>query len=201
MPGAGRNPWPACRKESRRQSPQVQPNNPAFPARWFSGLYVLSPGTGSLAPVACALVAIQTSPQHREARTTRFHRPRCVVRPCTKRTLRHLASTASHPACRDDRDTPLVPRRDVCKETQFPKKRKKNFWTEGRLSGDLVGPTAKMNFSAQRLPAAGRSTGATRLTREAALICPTTRSLQSVDGPPRIIAWSADSALTRRSAH
>jgi hypothetical protein len=26
MPGAGRNPWPACNKESRRQSPQVQPN-------------------------------------------------------------------------------------------------------------------------------------------------------------------------------
>ena len=26
MPGAGRNPWPACSKKSRRQSPQVQPN-------------------------------------------------------------------------------------------------------------------------------------------------------------------------------
>ena len=25
MPGAGRNPWPACKNASTRQSPQVQP--------------------------------------------------------------------------------------------------------------------------------------------------------------------------------
>ena len=54
--GAGKTgrwprPWPACNKESRRQSPQVWPKLPAFPARWFDGLYVLSPGTGFLAPV------------------------------------------------------------------------------------------------------------------------------------------------------
>src|SRR5262249_55807719 len=35
MPGAGRNPWPASKKKSWRQSPQVQPKHPAFPARWF----------------------------------------------------------------------------------------------------------------------------------------------------------------------
>jgi hypothetical protein len=35
MPGAGRNPWPASKKKSWRQSPQVQPDHPAFPARWF----------------------------------------------------------------------------------------------------------------------------------------------------------------------
>ena len=39
MPGAGRNPWPACNKKSRRQVPQVQPNHPAFPAQWLYGLY------------------------------------------------------------------------------------------------------------------------------------------------------------------
>jgi hypothetical protein len=27
MPGAGRNPWPACNKKRRRQSPQVQPTS------------------------------------------------------------------------------------------------------------------------------------------------------------------------------
>ena len=42
MPGAGRYPWPACRKISRRQSPQVQPDHPAFPARWATVLYVIS---------------------------------------------------------------------------------------------------------------------------------------------------------------
>ena len=73
MPGAGRNPWPACRKKRRRQSPQVQPKQPAFPARWFERLYVISPGTGLIAPVVRMLVAPRTWPQHREARTTRFH--------------------------------------------------------------------------------------------------------------------------------
>ncbi len=29
-------------KKSRRQSPQVQPVTPAFPARWLDGLYVVS---------------------------------------------------------------------------------------------------------------------------------------------------------------
>jgi hypothetical protein len=41
-----------------------------------------------------------------------------------KHTLRHVASTASHPACRDDRDTPLLPRRDTNKKAQFLKIRK-----------------------------------------------------------------------------
>ncbi len=38
MPGAGRNPWPACRKISRRQSPQVQP---VIRHSLRDGLYVL----------------------------------------------------------------------------------------------------------------------------------------------------------------
>jgi hypothetical protein len=31
MPGAGRNPWPACSKKCRRQVPQVQPRHPGIP--------------------------------------------------------------------------------------------------------------------------------------------------------------------------
>ncbi len=50
-PGVGSHPWPACRKECRRQSPQVRAGQPAFPARWLYGLYVISPGTGLIAPV------------------------------------------------------------------------------------------------------------------------------------------------------
>jgi hypothetical protein len=46
MPGAGRNPWPPCNKESTGKEPQVQPDHPAFPAQWVYGLYVLSPVTG-----------------------------------------------------------------------------------------------------------------------------------------------------------
>ena len=33
--GCWPHPWPACNKKSRRQSPQVQPRQPAFPAQWF----------------------------------------------------------------------------------------------------------------------------------------------------------------------
>ncbi len=45
-------PMARLQKKSRRQSPQVRPVHPAFPARGLYGLYVLSPGTGFLAPVA-----------------------------------------------------------------------------------------------------------------------------------------------------
>jgi hypothetical protein len=33
--GCWPHPWPSCNKKSRRQSPQVQPRQPAFPARWL----------------------------------------------------------------------------------------------------------------------------------------------------------------------
>jgi len=44
---------PAVRvqQKSTRQNHRWRPKQPAFPARWFTGLYVLSPGTGVLAPV------------------------------------------------------------------------------------------------------------------------------------------------------
>jgi hypothetical protein len=41
--------------KSTRQNHRCS-QHPAFPAQWFDGLYVLSPGTGSLAPVARMLV-------------------------------------------------------------------------------------------------------------------------------------------------
>jgi hypothetical protein len=47
-------------KKSTRQNHRFGRDIPAFPARWLYGLYAISPGTGSLAPVARALVASQT---------------------------------------------------------------------------------------------------------------------------------------------
>jgi hypothetical protein len=46
MPGAQPHPQPRMqmKKHTRFKSLQVRRNNPAFPARWFTGLYVLSPG-------------------------------------------------------------------------------------------------------------------------------------------------------------
>src|SRR5215475_13032181 len=37
------SPMARLQQKSRRQSPQVQPDQPAFPAQWFYGLYVVSP--------------------------------------------------------------------------------------------------------------------------------------------------------------
>jgi hypothetical protein len=47
--GAGKagcppHPWSACNKKHAAE-PQVQADHPAFPARWFYGLYVISPVT------------------------------------------------------------------------------------------------------------------------------------------------------------
>jgi len=66
------------------------------------GLYVISSGTGVLAPVACELVAPQTWRQHRGARTTRFRRPQPG-----RSSVGLAASIAFRPNVRDDRDTPL----------------------------------------------------------------------------------------------
>src|SRR6202030_62623 len=52
--GCSPHPWPACNKKSRRQSPQAQPNPPAFPARWCYGYFVLSPVTIAWLPPSSA---------------------------------------------------------------------------------------------------------------------------------------------------
>jgi hypothetical protein len=91
--------------------------------------------------------------QRRGIRTTRFRRPRCVVRPCMRHTLRHIASTASHLACRDDRETPLLSRRDAPTETQFLERRKRNFPARRARSGDRIVSTRKMSFSARAIAA------------------------------------------------
>ena len=85
-------PWPACRKKSRRQSPQVRPTLPAFPARWCYDLYALFPGNGCLAPVAADSSSAAWH-QHRDARTTRLPRRTGIVRP---REQAHAAPQCAH---------------------------------------------------------------------------------------------------------
>ena len=48
--GCWPQPMARLRKKCRRQEPQVQPVNPAFPARWLYALCVLSPGIGLSCP-------------------------------------------------------------------------------------------------------------------------------------------------------
>ena len=103
MPDAGRTPWPACNKKSRRQSPQVQPEQPAFPARWFYGLYRALPGEpGFVATIVRNHLANLTPASGRQDHTTSpsavsLARPAKPPRP-------------SHPAAhvRDDREASLL---------------------------------------------------------------------------------------------
>src|SRR5262249_28194499 len=44
--GCPSHPWSACNKKSTRQNHRYEPEQPAFPAQWCYGLYVLSPVTG-----------------------------------------------------------------------------------------------------------------------------------------------------------
>jgi len=67
--------------------------HPALPARWVDGLYVISPGTGSIAPVSRRACRARAWPQHREVRTTRFRRPhRC----CSSGTRLRAATRYGH---------------------------------------------------------------------------------------------------------
>jgi hypothetical protein len=45
-------PMARVQQKSTRQNHRLGRDIPAFPARWLGGLYVISPGTGSFAPVA-----------------------------------------------------------------------------------------------------------------------------------------------------
>jgi hypothetical protein len=74
-PGAGRNPWPACRKKCRRQSPQVQPNHPSL-RDGVTVSFVLSPVTIAWLPPSPAKLLPPAWRLLRSARTTRLRRPR-----------------------------------------------------------------------------------------------------------------------------
>ncbi len=118
-------PMARLQKKSRRQSPQVRPRHPGPPCTNGFTAYTCSPQGPAVLPLSIAeSSAPQSWRQHRDARTTRFRRPRHAVRPHVKHMLRHVAAIASHLASRDDRDTPLLPRRDARRKARFPKKRK-----------------------------------------------------------------------------
>ena len=68
--GCSAAPMARLQQKSRRQSPQVQPGQPAFPARWFYGLYVISPVSGLLATVACSHPASLTPASGGQDHTT-----------------------------------------------------------------------------------------------------------------------------------
>src|SRR5262245_41439724 len=104
MPGEGLTRGPPANKKRRRQSPQVKPDHPAFPARWFYGLYVISLGTGLSCPHHRADVISATYRQRRGDRTTRFRRPRRHRSSAhTRHARHHRVHRIPRSTCRDDR--------------------------------------------------------------------------------------------------
>ena len=107
MPGAERTRSLVCKSEKHTsKSTTSPPDNPAFPhAKGFNGLWRALPGDRAfLSPLSTLMPKHQCRRcQRRGIRTTRFRRPRlapfvyCAV-----------ASTASRPTFRDDREAPLT---------------------------------------------------------------------------------------------
>jgi|SRR5690242_4286169 hypothetical protein len=124
--------------------PQVRRNNPAFPARWFSGLYVLSPVNRALLPpspagcFACELdPSIGRSGPHDFAVRTGITRQLMPTRP-------------SHPApnARDDREAPLLVGCGMREgKPHISEKRKINILAIGLEISDRFESTYKIGFS------------------------------------------------------
>jgi hypothetical protein len=146
MPGAGRNPWPACSKKSRRQSPQVQPTT-GIPRAMVLRLYRALLGVpGLLATVATRIITRATWHQRRDAGTTRLHvrRPAFVSRkPNVHRIPASRVVTIA-------RNAPL--NEAGCRENgTFLKKRNRNIFAEGLDAGDRIESSYEFSFSARAI--------------------------------------------------
>jgi hypothetical protein len=141
-------PMAPVQQESTGKEPQAQPDSPAFPAQWCCGLYALSPVTGLVCHRHCAKLAPRnlasasggqdhtTSPSAEalanDTRQTRYRSPLFLAK-AASRARQALCPRPSHPASdvRDDRETPLVWRRDGATKSQTSEKRKQNIFRLG----------------------------------------------------------------------
>src|SRR5215831_3463130 len=117
MPGAGCTHGPPAEKKQAAVT-TGQPKQPAFPAQWFYGLYVISPGTGLVCPrrtqraSRCELgLSVGRSGPHDFAVHISIARLATLTRP-------------SQPALnvRDDASVPLWSRRDDGESTTLLRK-------------------------------------------------------------------------------
>jgi hypothetical protein len=116
-------PMARLQKESRRQSPQVWPQHPAFPARWFTSLYrALLGAPGFLATVAHdAFASARIPASGYQDHTTSPSAPTTVVH---RRRRVHRIPRSTSVTTR----TPLRSRQDGMREHQILEKRKRNIW-------------------------------------------------------------------------
>ncbi len=120
---------------------------PAFPARWLYALCVLSPGTGLSCPrdrriIITTGVASASGCQDHTFSTCASSRSSARH----QAMLRPQAPTTSHPACHDDRDTPLVPRWDGANKPYFLINGSRIFCARGLDRGDTLKPQKNFVF-------------------------------------------------------
>ena len=115
-PGTGRHPWSACSKKRTRQNHRLSQEYPAFPARVVLTLIRDLLGDRRSCPRRLTVhlpQGLASAPGCQDHTTSRA----CIiVRP--RKKSRCSNARPSHPASnvRDDRDTPLMWRRDVRKD-------------------------------------------------------------------------------------
>jgi hypothetical protein len=179
--GCPSHPWSACNKKARGRTTGTS-RQPAFPAQWFYGLYVISPVTRlcchrRLASSAKLSANLGAPGPHDFA----VHKSRV-------RLSRALASTASHRNVRDDRDPPLIRRetREV-KPLICP--------TAQALLVRHVGTTGKLRMACMRELPVGQKTREPLPIREAAFA-----SLKAPLRPVRAPVDPADASEGREAS-
>jgi len=147
--GAGKTgrwprPWPACRKKRRRQSPQVWPKQPGLPCTMGLRLIRALPGDRRSCPRhwhrrQLGISTGMPGPHDFAVLSVSFVRSR-------NSALQHRQAIASHPACRDDREAPLVSERDGATIHLFRKNESKIFLPTGLDSQISLSSLAKIAF-------------------------------------------------------
>ena len=143
-PGAHRTHGPRATKKHAAE-PQVQADHPAFPAQWFYGLYVLFSVTIAWLPPSPArrasIFASLAPASERQNHTISPSASAAFVNAQPKR-LPHPASNV-----RDDRDTPLLWRRDTRKMLLIwgfeQYRRPAAQWHDGQFSHDAYARFAR----------------------------------------------------------
>jgi hypothetical protein len=133
---------PMARLQNKKQAAVTTglAEHPAFPARWAYGLYVLSPGTGVLAPVTCELVAIRRLSASTGAPGPHdFAVRKRIVRRRVVSSLRHAhVHRIPKPNARDDREAPLSSGRDARKcGADLPDKASASWLRQSNPTGSL----------------------------------------------------------------
>ena len=116
--------------------------HPAFPTQWFTAYSALFPGTTALlTPSSARRVGVLANLTPASGRQNHTASPSATR---SARQSRPVASTASRLDVRDDRETPLVSRRDGESKTHISEKRKRNIFRE-RAGQDLAGGARRAN--------------------------------------------------------